>query len=491
MRHQTSILISILSVMTKSYYKPAIIGREREQDLLYECNNSGKAEFIAVYGRRRVGKTYLIKHFYEDEFDFYTSGIYNVSKTEQLRNFAGQLARYSGQQIRKFRDWFEAFDALRTYLEGLTGKKQITVFIDELPWLDTLKSNFIRALEAFWNMWASEQRNLKLIVCGSATTWMTNKLLGDKGGLHNRVTCRIKLTSFTLRESENFLQSIGIDWDRQQIAEAYMSLGGTPFYLNMLQKNKSITQNIDSLFFSEDAPLRDEYDFLFRSLFKEAVTYRKVVEVLADKGIGLTRQEILTCLKLTDSGKLTEILDNLEKCDFIRSYAAFGKKTRDVLYQLNDLYILFYLKFVKGKHNQNEHAWSEMSDGKRNAWLGHAFEQLCLRHIHQMKNALGISGIASDVCSWYCRDAEQGAQIDLVLDRSDRVINLCEMKYSSSDYEITKDYNEWLLKRKELFRAKTKTTKTLHITLVTLNGVKTNKYSAVVNSQVVLADLFS
>ncbi len=473
-----------------THYKSTIVGRIKEQDYLNDCNNSGKAEFIAVYGRRRVGKTYLVKNFYEEKFDFYTSGIYGLNKKDQLKNFSSQLARYSGHTPSKFDDWFDAFNALRDYLGTLKDKERIIVFIDELPWHDTPKSNFTRALEGFWNMWGADQHNLKLIVCGSATTWMTNKLLGDKGGLHNRVTRRIKLNSFSLKETESFLQSIGIEWDRQQIMDAYMALGGTPFYLNLLKKDKSIIQNIDYLFFSEDAPLRDEYNLLYRSLFNDAVTYRRITELLSNKGKGLTRKEIVTELKLTDSGKLTEILENLESCDFIRSYSAFGKNTRDILYQLNDLYILFYYRFVKGSKNKNEHTWSEMSDGKRNAWAGLAFEQLCLRHIAQIKDTLGIDGISSDVCSWTYSDSNQCAQIDLVIDRSDRIINLCEMKYCSDEYEITKEYDEKLQRRKELFRSKVKTTKTLHLTMVSPNGIKLNKYSGKINSQIMAKDLF-
>lgn len=471
-------------------YKANIIGREKEQDILHNCNDSGKAEFIAVYGRRRVGKTYLIKNFYEDKFDFYTSGIYNLPKSEQLKNFSMQLSRYSGQKQKRFKDWFEAFDGLRSYLETLKDKEQITIFIDELPWHDTPKSNFIRAIEAFWNMWASDQRNLKLIVCGSATTWMTNKLLGDKGGLHNRVTRRIKLSSFTLKETESFLQSIGIEWDRKQIMDTYMSLGGTPFYLNLLQKGKSIIQNIDYLFFSEEAPLRDEYELLFRSLFNEATIYRRITELLSEKGIGLTRQEIATHLRIVDSGRLTEYLENLENCDFIRSYAAFGKKTRDVLYQLNDPYILFYQKFVKGNKTQNNHFWSEMSDNKRSAWAGLAFEQLCLRHISQIKKSLGIQGISSDICSWVGSDDGQKVQIDLIIDRADRIINLCEMKYYNIPFEITKEYQEKLQKKKTVFQAKIKTNKTLHVTLVSPYGIKQNMYGGYINSQVSVDDLF-
>ena len=452
-------------------YKESIVGRRHEQDILQSCLDSPKAEFIAVYGRRRIGKTYLVKQFFEENFDFYASGVYQISRSEQLKRWQVQLNKYSGQKKTRPKDWFEAFDQLQAYLETLSEKDRLVIFIDELPWMDTPKSNFIRALEVFWNSWAADRKGLKLVVCGSATTWMTNKLLGDKGGLHNRVTRPIRLAPFTLAETQNYLKSNGLEWSRGEIMEAYMTLGGTPYYLSLLRPELSIRQNIDELFFSQDAPLQSEYEFLFRSLFKEANAYRKVVELLSTKLKGLTRAEILHEIKITDNGNLTTILEYLEKCDFIRRYQAFGKKQREMIYQLTDMYTLFYLRFVKGYNGLNLNEWSNMSDQKRSTWEGYAFEQVCILHINEIRKALGISGIASDVCSWSYRDKKKGAQIDLVIDRSDNVIDLCEMKYSDSPFELTKDYVEWLKERRDLFREQTGTNKTMHLTMVTTYGL--------------------
>lgn len=354
-------------------YKQSIVGRKKEQDILQRCYNSPKAEFIAVYGRRRIGKTYLVKQFFDEQFDFYTSGVYELNRGSQLERFASQLSLYSGLPLKRLDNWFKAFDALRDYLMTLK-KDKIVVFIDELPWMDTPKSNFLRALESFWNMWAADQKNLKIVVCGSSTTWMINKLLGDKGGLHNRVTRRIRLRPFTLAETEQYLVSQHIEWEHLQIMQCYMVMGGTPYYLSMLNPEQSVQQNIDDLFFSEDAELKSEYDFLFRSLFRDSIGYKRVVEKLASKMKGMTRQEIVAGLHITDNGKLTEILDNLCNCDFIRRYSTYGKAERNMLYQLTDLYSLFYLHFVKGYQGENEHAWSEMKDQKRSNWYGYAFE---------------------------------------------------------------------------------------------------------------------
>ena len=467
--------------------KENIVGREKEQQMLHDYVNSGNAEFIAVYGRRRIGKTFLVKQHFDEQFDFYVTGIYDKSKKEQLANFNRQLNKYSGAYYPYVDDWFEAFTQLQHYLETLRDKRRIVVFLDELPWMDTPRSKFIRALELFWNEWASNQPNVKLIVCGSATTWMTNKLLGDKGGLHNRVTRPIRLRSFTLKETEEYLIKHGFAKDRIQMLESYMVFGGTPFHLSMLNPRLSMTQNVDELFFSETAPLRDEYAFLFRSLFNDALAYRRIVETLAKKAKGMTKREIIEELGVTDNGNLTEILDNLCKCDFIRKYSAFGKKERDMMYQLVDHYCLFYLRYVQHDNSQDQHRWSHTIDnGAKQAWSGYAFEQVCLRHIEQIKQALKIDTILSDVCSW--QNAE--AQIDLVIERNDHTINLCEMKYRQEPFSVTKKYYEEMSNQRELFRKATKSTKALHLTIVTPFGIKDNAQAKDIQSIVTLDDLY-
>ena len=471
-------------------YKDTIIGRKHEQDILAKCVESNKAEFIAIYGRRRIGKTYLVRQYFSDNFDFYATGVYKVPRAEQLKIWQKQLAKFSGKKRVRPNDWFEAFAQLQEYIETLEQKEKVIIFIDELPWLDTPKSGFIRALELFWNSWAAQRKGLKLIVCGSATTWMTNKLLGDKGGLHNRVTRPIRLAPFTLKETEDYLQSIDIEWERSEILNTYMILGGTPYYLSLLRPELSLRQNVDELFFSRDATLKTEYAFLFNSLFNQASLYMRVVETLATKLMGMTRTELVKQLNTTDNGTFTEVLDNLVKCDFLRRYQAFGKKGRDMLYQLSDMYTLFYLRFVKNYHGMNEHYWSNLDAGKRNAWSGYAFEQVCILHISKIKQALGISGIASDVCSWYYRSTDHRAQIDLVIDRSDKCIDLCEMKYCDRDYELKKDYVEYLKERRDLFRDVTKTTKTLRLTLITSSGIKPGKYLSSIQGRLTIDDLF-
>lgn len=459
--------------------------------------NSSKAELVAVYGRRRVGKTFLIRSYFNDSFDFYFTGTFNAPKSIQLKLFQGELQRYSGANSRKPSDWFEAFEQLRDYLSKL-NKDRIVVLLDELPWMDTPRSNFLQAFSYFWNTWGSTTGNLKLFVCGSATTWMISKLIGDKGGLHGRVNRQLYLRPFNLEETEKFLQFKGINWTHYQIAQVYMTMGGIPYYLDMLEPSMTINENIDYLFFSEGAVLHTEYDFIFRSLFKDSKLYRSVVEILAKKSIGMTREDIISQLDTNSGGKLSEALDNLCKCDFLRTYKSFGKKAQQQLYQLVDLYSLFYLKFVQQDNGQDEHFWSNMmSSPSRTAWEGYAFEQLCLHHIPQIKQKLHISGILSNVCSWQCKafvdkdgTHHKGTQIDLLIERRDNIIDVCEMKFSQGDYTITSDYDTKLRNRLNTFRSITSTRKGLETVLVTTYGLTPNKYSGDIHKVVILDDMF-
>ena len=474
-----------------------IIGREREIQLLEEICHSSRAEFVAVYGRRRIGKTFLIDKYFGGRYDFYMTGIYEGTRREQLTNFAHQLERYSGERCAVPKDWMEAFFALEKYLESRLAQPRVLVFIDELPWLDTRQSRFLKAFELFWNEWVSKHDNVKLIVCGSATTWMTGKLMGNKGGLHNRVTRTIYLRPFNLSETEEFLSSRGLALSQGQVAEAYMAMGGTPYYLDMMSKSESVAQNIDRLFFSADAPLRTEYGFLFKSLFNESTLYRRVVECLSHKLKGMTRSELIKELKVEDSGFVSTVLTDLCNCDFIRRYTSFGKSERDVMYQLTDLYTLFYLRFVKSYSGNDPRYWSYRQQDI-SAWEGYAFEQVCLHHIEHIKAALGISGVATNVCSFAWQPftdeagvAHRGGQIDLVIDRGDKTVNLCEIKFTSTPFAISGDYAQRMVERRETFRALTGTRKALHLTMITSCGLEHTAGWHAIQSEVTLAQLFT
>ena len=474
-----------------------LIGRNEEISLLEKYYDSDKSELVAVYGRRRVGKTYLICETLGKRFDFEFSGMYKVAAKVQILEFQRAINRLTKNKDGKAEDWFEAFDNLKEYLLGM-NKEKVVVFFDELPWMDTAKSNFLAALSSFWNGWRSKETILKLYVCGSATTWMVDKFIGDKGGLYGRVSRPIYLAPFTLKETEEYLNRVKrMKYGKKMILDAYMIFGGIPYYLDMLDNEKPLSVNIDLLFFSEGAPLATEFDFLFRSLFKESSNYRRVIEFLSTKLIGLTREEISDGCNLS-GGELSKILSNLVSCDFIRSYGAPKKKERSRIYQLTDMFSLFYLRFVKADSGADEHYWTNLKNaGKKNAWTGYAFEQVCLHHISQIKRKLGISGILSNAYAWSHKaftdadgNAWNGGQIDLIIDRNDGVMNLCEMKYSTDEFSIDVDYAETIRKRMSMFRAAEKTNKDLRCTFITVKGVKRNKNSDVVDDQLMIDDLF-
>ena len=474
-----------------------LIGRKNEREQFDDIYATKKPALVAVYGRRRVGKTFLVRQHFNNNFDFSFTGNYQMSRQGQLSLFNQELRRFSGQDYPLVKDWFSAFEQLRQYLSSLDNER-LVLFFDELPWMETPKSNFIQAFSYFWNTWASTRQGLKLFVCGSSTTWMMENLIGDKGGLYGRVTHTIYLAPFTLGETEAYLHANGIRWNRYQMLETYMIMGGIPFYLEMLKPKLTFDQNIDNLFFAANAPLRMEYGFLFRSLFNDAQLYRQVVETIAKHSQGMTRQQIKEELGMADGGALTVVLENLVRCDFLRRYAAFGKSERNALYQLTDLFSLFHLRFVADNNGQDQQFWSNMRENpSRVAWRGYAFEQVCLHHIPQIKEAIGIKAVLSNVCSWSCptftdKDGNpwQGTQIDLLIDRRDQVINICEMKYANDVYIIDKDYEERLRRRLSTFQHLTRTRKALHLTFITTYGLSRNTHSGNVQTEVTMGDLF-
>ncbi len=467
-----------------------LIGRKKELKQLHGYLNSHKSEFVAVYGRRRVGKTFLIRKAYNNQFVFHLTGLANASRKHQLIEFHAALKTYAKRinwTPHPALDWFEAFRQLENYLAQLPTKEKKVIFLDELPWLDTHNSNFLSGLEHFWNNWASARDDLVLIVCGSAASWMINQLLKNRGGLYNRITDRIRLSPFTLAETEAFLETRRTGYNRYQTLLIYMVFGGIPFYLDFLKSEKSAMQNINDLCFLADAPFRIEYERLYASLFKKHERHVKIIEALAKKGKGLTRKEIIENTKLSDGGGLTRILKELEESNFIRRYKAFGKKKNEGLYQLIDPYSLFYLRFIQHIDEEDESFWlNNIETPTFLNWAGYAFEMVCLHHLPQIKKALGIGGVQTSTSTWQSPDA----QIDLVLDRKDQVINLFELKFSINEYAIDKKYDMNLRNKIADFRRSTHTKKALFLTFLTTYGVKRNKYSGMIRSNLTMDILF-
>ncbi|MCD8291283.1 MAG: ATP-binding protein [Prevotella sp.] len=474
--------------------KPSLIARQKECGQLTEALKSNRSEFVIVCGRRRIGKTFLIDQFFKNKYDFTFVGAHKAKTATQLRNFSKAIKQYSRKKFPPFSNWYDAFDALEEYLETLPKKRKKVIFIDEMPWIDTNRSPFVEALENFWNGWANRRYDIVLIASGSATSWMADNLIENQGGLHNRITRRIYLKPFTLKETEEYFKNNNFRWSRYDILQCYMLTGGVPYYLNLLDPKLSIAQNIDTLCFDENGALRKEINELYPALFNHAENYINIVTILYNHKSGLTRKEIAHNSKL--NGKyLSTILENLEQCNFIAKMEMFGHESTAV-YRLIDFYTLFYYKFIADKHKLDGQWWSHhLNDTGIRSWQGLSFELICMQHHQQIKKALGISGIATNISTWKCNPDKEndlpGAQIDMIIERADRMIHLCEMKFSEKAFNISNEYEKKLRDRMWLFDAKTKNKKTLVNTFVTTFGLGEGKHHSIVHSEVTMDDLFN
>ena len=471
-----------------------IIARSGEIETLERKYNSGKSEFVIVYGRRRIGKTFLVNNVFEDRFTFTYVGARKQKPEKQLQRFAAQLKLYSGSPYAPvLHNWEDAFNELRVLIESKPKNERKVIFFDEMPWIDTPRSSFVEALEYFWNAWAAQRNDILFIACGSATSWMVNKLIKNKGGLHNRITEQLYLRPFRLGECEEYLHEIGCEWDRYTVMQCYMAMGGVPYYMSLLNPAQSLAQNIDKLFFTKNAPMCEEFDELFNALFSNADRYIAVMKALSGTKEGLLRSDIIEKTGLT-GGTLSRMLENLERCDFIESYAQYKSSVRNTLYRICDPYTLFFFKFIDGKNAKDEHWWTNnIHSHSVEAWEGFSFETICMLHLEQIKQKLGISGISTSTSTWRLLGGEKskGTQIDLVIDRADRVINICEMKFSEAPYTISKEYETKLRERMAIFKESTRTRKSLVTTMVTTYGVLRGAHSGVAQSEVTMDDLFS
>ncbi|MDO4512149.1 MAG: ATP-binding protein [Bacteroidales bacterium] len=474
-----------------------IIGREQERRELLERYNSGRSEFIAVYGRRRVGKTFLIRETLAGKITFQHTGLnaYEGEKptttADQLRHFHHQLISYGAEEAQAPTDWMEAFYMLERLLQKLDNGERQVVFIDELPWLDTHGSGFLTAFEAFWNGWA-DGRNIMLVVCGSAASWIIKNLVMNTRGLYGRLTWEIKLAPFTIRETELMLQHQGVNMNRYDIAQLYMALGGIPYYLGYVQRNLSLSQNIDKIFFARNSRLRLEFDRLFKSQFKHYDDLEQIVRFLSTKRCGYTRTEIAKALGRSEGGAFSGKLRTLEESDFITSYRPFDARKYETLYRLSDPFCRFYLAFVD-RQKPSPSFWTDNQMSQRiAAWRGIAFEDLCMLHIHQIKKALECAAVASEQSSWTLRNDENhdGAQMDLIISRADNVVNLCEMKFYSTEISISKEEDRKMRNRIALLMENILRRQSVQPVLITTFGLKEGMYSSSFVRTVTLDDLF-
>lgn len=475
-----------------------IIGRKSEQAELLRILNRRQAQLVAVYGRRRVGKTFLVRELLKEHFVFYHTGISPLELEgrnlldAQLSAFASTLA-YSGASISgRPKDWTEAFGWLRKFLVEQDSQKRMVVFIDEMPWMDTPRSGFISAFEHFWNGWGAGQDNLMMIVCGSATSWIEDNLINGYGGLYNRTSAEIRLSPFTLKETEQMLLSQGVTLSRYDIAQAYMAVGGIPYYLSYFQPGKSLAQIIDNLFFERKAKLQNEFERLFNSIFTSPKRFKTIVRLLAKRHIGYSRDEISKLTGISTGKDLSKALKTLEASDFIIKYKPFENDGKHLIYRLVDHFCLFYLRFVDGLSRSADYWQRHENAPGISSWRGIAFEEICLSHLPQLKSALGISGVGVDASPWTLRGTEEqeGMQIDLILARQDRVVNLCEMKFSVGEYEVDKTYEMKLRSRLQTIQQMINRRQNVQMTLVTTFGLRHGIHSGIFQQTVCIDELF-
>ena len=458
-----------------------LIGRHPELKVLHEAFTAGEAELVAVIGRRRVGKTFLIRRAYAGKIAFEITGLQNATKAEQLHSFTKHLQALTDSPLplRTPDNWLDAFHLLITHLEEIPNTGRKVVFFDELPWLATHRSGFLRAFGYFWNSWAST-KNMVVVICGSAASWMIRKVVRNKGGLYNRITRRIYLQPFNLAETSAYLQSRNIRLDHYQIVQLYMAMGGIPHYLKEVRPGRSAIQNVDTICFSPQGLLNDEFSALYEALFDRADRHIAIIRTLAAARYGLSRSELIQRSELSDGGGTSKVLEELVSSGFILSQRTFGHKKKETCYRLIDEYSLFYLKFIEPHQREGGGTWLQLSQSQTwQSWSGYAFEGICWRHIAQIKSAMSIAGIHSTTSTYHHRgDAEiPGVQIDLLLDRSDQVISLFELKFYRDNPLIDKQLDSALRRKLTLFRKATKTKKHLQLIWLSTFPLIDNQYS--------------
>lgn len=466
-----------------------IIGRENELSLLSKYYGSDRPEFIALYGRRRVGKTFIVRSFFKDKFDFFATGILDGTYEEELKSFCDSLKEFGHKGVEPD-NWMDAFKALNSLIAKSKRKKRCVIFLDEISCFDTPNSGFIRALGHFWNKYASLQDNVFLIICGSATSWMTKNVLNNKSGLHNRRTHEIHLHPFNLAKTEQYFVSRKAKWSRLSILQAYMAFGGVPYYLSLLNMDESLPGNIDRLFFSEDAPMRGEYHRLYRSVFKSPERYMDIIKALSVNKSGLTRTEISEAAHLDSGSGLSEMLDDLVACDFIRSYRN-GLKKNGKIYQLMDFYTLFYLQFCANPSTDRNYWKNTLNSPLQNSWYGLSYERVCMAHIQEILRSLHLDTIHTEYYSFRSKETSPKVQIDMVIDRSDDFVDIIEIKYSRARYEMSKEERVKIERRISRFINESKTKKGVQTVLITTLGCEQNRNSDVCQRFLTLEDLFA
>ena len=471
----------------------AIIGRKAEIKRLTAAVDSPRSEFIALYGRRRVGKTFLISQVFRNQFIFKMTGVIEGTLKDQFTAFADAMSDYGYDIPEMPKDWMSAFIMLKNALkQKVNSGERCIIFIDELPAMDAEGANVASAVGYFWNNWASQFDNIVFIICGSATSWMITNVIDSKGGLHDRITVEMPIHPFTLKEVESYLESQRFIWNRQIILQAYMIFGGIPYYLSLLDREESLVQNVDRMFFSQDMQMRREFRRLFNTLYKNPDRYIDIIKALSKSREGLTRGELAKELKCANNGHLGKQLEDLVFCDLIRKNVVREKeiKRKDSIYQICDFFSLFYMAFIDKAEVEMQYWAHHINTPEINSWMGLTFERICMAHLPQIKHALHIDTISTLSYSWRSKTSTPAAQIDIIIERADKIVNICEVKYSQDEYNLNKEEYDKICKRKNVFIQETGLRHTPWITMITTEGVAQGKYSEMIQSQVRLDELF-
>lgn len=482
----------------------ALIGRESEVKVLDQVWSSAQAELLVLYGRRRVGKTHLVRSYFGDKGTYLEfTGIRKGTLRRQLQAFSEKLsaALFLGIPIKKPANWQEAFELLSTGIEKLKPSQKIVLFFDELPWMVTKKSKLLQEFDHYWNTKWSLKNNIKIILCGSAASWMIDNVVNSTGGLHNRLTRKMLLKPFDLSTTQKFLDSKGYKYNLQQITELYMVMGGIPYYLNNLVKNKSLNQNIESICFNKSGALYDEFTRVFESLFEHAEINLKLIRAIAKRRHGLSREDLIKDVKMTSGGSLNKRLRELEAAGFIQNFIPYGRESRNTYYRVIDEYCLFYLHWIEPEsvygHDIAKGYWqSKHHSPQWYEWAGYSFENICMKHAEKIRQALDIQYVACSIASWKFLSKpgvnSDGAQIDLLFDRDDGVITIFEIKFADKMYTIDKEYAKNLAKKIDVFQTNTATKKQIMLVMIAANGLKQNLWSEdLIGGVVTLEDLFS
>lgn len=482
---------------------PTIIGREEELATISRLYTSERSEFLALYGRRRVGKSFLIEEAMENKFTFMTVGLFikvdkdDAEKVEsyrqqQLRHFYSSLLEYGlpeeGNPAPT--NWLDAMNLLKKLLLSKRSRRKV-VFIDELPWLaGPQSSELVSELGFFWNQWARKRKDILLIVCGSATSWMIDNVIREYEGLYGRVTETIALKPFTLAECERYWEKRGFHLSRYEVALTYMVIGGVPYYMDSFRPDRTMADNINTIYFNKDKA-RQEFKDVYAGLYSSSEVYINVIRQLGKRFYGMSRTELLEALDKKGGGNFSDVLENLIDSGIIRSYTLYGSPRKQTVYQLMDFFTLFYLRFCE---NTDFTSWRSVQRSKPfYSWAGNSFELLVVEHIQQLADALRIKEYATPF-SW-SGDTPDGdeAQIDLVIPATaERADYICEMKFSEGKYILKEEDADDITRHIEALKNSSihKLSHSIYVVLVTSFGVTESKHRSHLNDIVTLDSLF-